>query len=535
MSRTPLFRLLRRAAATASFAQQQARPLDEVIQHSVQARDLAWSRRRFLREVGVGAAGLGLAACTPHALRPSRAIAGNVVIVGAGIAGLSAATRLRNEFGIVAKVYEAQDRVGGRMLSLRGYFPDNQVCELGGELIDSGHTRMRALAQQLGLALDDLLDDMPGIATDIWFFEGRRYSEAEIVQAFAPLAQKIRAASESLPDAGVSFREAGAGAAIDALSISAWLDQQGCSGWLRSLIETAYTTEMGLDCDEQSALNLIDFIGTDDEHFRIFGESDERFHVRGGNDAITSALAKNLGAAVETGCVLEALARAGDGGYRLSFRRGSSSFDVRAAQVILAIPLTTLRRVSLDLELPPATRLAIQTMGYGNNTKLMIGFNERVWRERHASNGSLFTDLLPQSTWETSRRQAGAHGILTNFTGGRHAVAICQGSPKSHADAAVTALEAVYPGLGASRNGAREVRMPWPTQPWTLGSYACLRPGQWSTLRGVLNQAVDRLHFAGEHCATDNQGFMEGGLESGQDVAAAVAAQALKSATSTPV
>lgn len=534
MSRTPLFRLLRRAAATANFAQQQAQPIDEVIQRSAEARGAAWSRRRFLRDVGIGAAGLGLAACAPRALRPGSAHKGDVVIVGAGIAGLSAATRLRDEFGIAARVYEAQERVGGRMLSLRGFFPDNQVCELGGELIDSGHTRMRTLAGQLGLALDDLLDEAPGIAADTWYFDGRRYSEAEIVHAFAPLAQQIRAASESLPEAGISAGEAGTGAAIDALSVSAWLDQQGCSGWLRSLIEVAYTTEMGLDCDEQSALNLIDFIGTDDEHFHIFGESDERFHVRGGNDAVTSALAANLGAAIETGCVLEALAKGSDGRYRLSFRRGSASFDVTADQVVLATPLTTLRQVSLDLELPPSTRQTIQALGYGRNTKLMIGFNERVWRERHAGNGSLFTDLMPQSTWETSRQHPGAHGILTNFTGGRHAVAICDGPPKAHADAAVAALEAVYPGLSASRSGAREVRMPWPVHPWTLGSYACYRPGQWSTLRGVLNQPVDRLHFAGEHCAMDNQGFMEGGLESGQDVAAAVAAQALKMTVGPP-
>lgn len=527
MSRTPLFRLLRRAAATASLASQRSLPLDEVIQASAEARGESWARRRFLRDIALGAAGLGLVACAPRSVKPTSSRRSDVVIVGAGIAGLSVATRLRDEFGIAATIYEAQDRVGGRMLSLRGFFPDNQVCELGGELIDSGHLRMRNLAQQLGLVLDDLLDEPAGLASDTFYFEGRRHSEAEIVQAFAPLARIIRDVADTLPEAGTSVDDAAAGAAIDALSISAWLDQQGCSGWLRALIETAYTTEMGLDCDEQSALNLIDFIGTDDQHFRIFGESDERYHVRGGNDAIPQTLANSLGGAIQTGCALEAISRYADGRYRLSFQCGHSSFEVSADQVVLAIPLTTLRRVSLDLELPAATRRTIESLGYGNNSKLMIGFAERIWRQQHASNGSLFTDLLPQSTWETSRQQAGAHGILTNFTGGRHALDLCQGQPKAHAAAAVAALESIYPGLAASRADMREVRMAWPTHPWSRGSYACYRPGQWSTLRGVLKSSIDRLHFAGEHCADDNQGFMEGGLESGQAVAQAVAKQAV--------
>jgi monoamine oxidase len=78
-----------------------------------------------------------------------------VVVVGAGIAGLTCAWRLR-QAGIPVRLYEAQNRIGGRMLSLTNHFADGQVCELGGELIDTGHVRIRALAAELGIALDDL-------------------------------------------------------------------------------------------------------------------------------------------------------------------------------------------------------------------------------------------------------------------------------------------------------------------------------------------------------------------------------------------
>jgi monoamine oxidase len=302
------------------------------------------------------------------------------------------------------------------------------------------------------------------------------------------------------------------------------LDRNGASGWLRALIEVAYTTEMGLECEEQSALNFLTFIDPGTEAFRIFGESDERFHVRGGNDRIVQGLGAKLDDAIETGVVLEALRQDADGRHVLSFRRGAAAFEARASRVVLALPFTTLRRVRLDLDLPAAKRRAIAELGYGTNAKLMIGFDERVWRTRHASGGATYSDLPLQTTWETSRMQPGDAGILTNFCGGRHGVAIGEGTPKQHADAAARQLDAIFPGISSARTGMREARFHWPSHPWSLGSYACYRPGQWTALRGAVGERVGNLHFAGEHCALDNQGFMEGGLESGEWAAQAILA-----------
>src|SRR5690606_37766134 len=132
----------------------------------------------------------------------------DVVIVGAGIAGLTCAWRLR-QAGIGCRVYEAQSRVGGRMFSLRDHFADGQVCELGGELIDTGHARMRALAAEFGLALDYLAEDPTHAYGDVWFCDGVRRSEAEILHEFAPLAAAIARDAESLPDAQITYAEPG--------------------------------------------------------------------------------------------------------------------------------------------------------------------------------------------------------------------------------------------------------------------------------------------------------------------------------------
>jgi monoamine oxidase len=515
MGRTPLFRLLQRSARIARASLHDAASLDEFYEQGRELR-LDRSRRRFVQGAG---AGLLLAGCatTP---RPMPQAGDEVVIVGAGIAGLTAAYRLR-QAGERVRVFEAQNRVGGRMLSLRNHFPDGQVIELGGELIDTDHVRIRALAAELGLQFDNLLEG--DADRDTWFFDGRAIGEREIVAAFAPVAAAIERDLATLGDGDITYAHHQNAQALDGVSIAQWLDRNDVSGWLRKLIDVAYTTEMGLEIDQQSALNLLTFIGAEDkERFAVFGTSDERFHVRGGNDLIPRALAARLSDAIETGSALEAV-RGDEDGYTLAFRRDGATRDVRAGQVILALPFTLLRQVRIDVELPAVKRRAIDTLAYGTNAKLMIGYDRRVWRE-HGANGAAMSDLPFQTTWETSRKQPGSGGVLTNFTGGRHGVEIGQGSPKQQADRATAAIDKVFPGAAAARGGAREARFHWPSHPWVLGSYACLRPGDWTGLRGVMGESVGGLHFAGEHCALDTQGFMEGGCVSGEAAARSVLA-----------
>jgi len=520
MARSPLFRALQLSCRLARTAQAMGCPVAEVMERR-EASPL--TRRGFL---GGAAAALALTACAPARTvkaRPARPLRSDarVVIIGAGIAGLTAGYRLR-QAGAQVRILEAQERVGGRMVSLRGFFPDGQVAELGGELIDTGHLHIQALAAELGIPLDDFVLDDPALARDVFFFAGERHTEAEVAAAFVPLSARMVRDLDRLESDAVSYREPAGAEELDRLSLAAWLDRAGASGWLRKLLETAYVTEYGLEADRQSALNLLLMLDPNPLPLRLFGASDERFHVRTGNDSIPGALAERLGDSIERGVLLESVSKAPDGAFRCSVRRGAKSETVTADHLLLALPFTLLRDVKLDLDLPPVKKKAIRELGYGTNAKLMVGFEKRVWRAA-GSNGSVLSDQPFQLCWETSRLQAGRHGILTNFTGGRHGEELGQGTEKDQADRFTADLDRIFPGAAAHRSG-KEVRFHWPTHPWTRGSYACYLPGQWTGIAGAEGERAGNLHFAGEHCSRVAQGYMEGGCETGERAAGEILA-----------
>jgi len=534
MSRTPLFRLIQRSYRAASYSITHAEPVDELIDRRdesrlarLAARD-GMSRRQFVAGSAAVAAVAALDACAPRVPsgvvtpRPDRGES-PVLIIGAGIAGLTAGYRLRSA-GVPVRIIEAQNRVGGRMFSLRNFFADGQVCELGGELIDTNQTHIQSLAQELGIPLDDLSkDDAP--VKDMFYFDGALHSERDVIEAFVPVARQVSAALATLgPDPDVGYRTATPAAiALDRMTITQWLDKAGVSGWFRRLLDVAYTTEYGLPVDRQSALNFLLMIDPEPDPFRMFGESDERYHVHTGNDTIPRTLAEKLSDAIETNTVLESIDRRADGTYTCSLRRGSSSTTATAAHVLVAIPFTLLRDVRIGVPLPAEKRRAIAELGYGTNAKLMVGFSSRVWRERFRSNGSVLTDMPFQLTWETSRAQSGRAGILTNFTGGAHGVELGQGTDSEQASRMVADLERVFPGATAARAGMKEVRFHWPSFPWTRGSYASYLAGQWTAFSGAEGESVEGLHFAGEHTSLVAQGFMEGGCETGERAANEIA------------
>lgn len=520
-SRTELFRVLRRLLHGAARAGLLGEP-------AATATQTATSRRAFLSRSGAALAGTMLGGCTTlgtrHPARSSTGAAPRIAIVGAGLAGLSAAYHLQRA-RLPTVLYEASARVGGRVFSVRDRLGPGLVTELGAEFIDTGHADLLALVRRFRLQLLDIRDDRSAtLEEETFVFGGTRYSARQLGDALQPLVPKLKRDALVLEE-GVDYRDASELAQqLDRMSLEEYLDQLGASGWVRALIDAAYCTEYGLEIGEQSALNFISLLPTTAAQSEppLYGESDERFKVIGGNHRLAEALAAAVHAPIERGLRWVRLSQSG-AGFRLVFDRvGGSTIEVDADIVIAAIPFTLLRDVELQLPLPPQKRRAIGELGYGTNSKLLVGFRTRPWRAQGIA-ANIVSDAPFQVAWDNSRLQPGPAGGLTFFLGGERGAAVDR-EPAALVESFAAGFDAIVPGAFAQRSGAVE-RFSWPTFPWSRGSYSCYRVGQWTSLRGAEVEPVGNLLFAGEHCSRDWQGFMNGAVESGRVAAAAVLRQ----------
>src|SRR2546423_10602108 len=186
MARLPIFREIQGAMRIASWTEGCRIGTAEALERIELAR---WDRRRFLKTTIAAAAGASVTPLLKTGGKGPHTPA--VVIIGAGTAGLTCAYRLQQK-RIQARVFEASTRPGGRMFSLRNFFPDNQLTELGGEYIDSGHATMRRLVKELDLTLNDLGAEKKPAGDHSFFFENRLVTtDAEFIDLFRPIARVI--------------------------------------------------------------------------------------------------------------------------------------------------------------------------------------------------------------------------------------------------------------------------------------------------------------------------------------------------------
>jgi monoamine oxidase len=521
MAHTPLFEQLIHAFRVAGESVTTSKPVDAILEQ--QARD-RMSRRDFL---GTSAAAGVTLTGLPEMVRKFGVITTpRVAIVGAGLAGLTCAYRLR-QAGVIATVYEGNTRLGGRCWSIRGAFNDGQIAEHGGELIDQSHTEIRHLAQELGLPLDNLLSAEQNGTEPFYYFDGGRQTFAETTDAVKQLWQVMHRdlSAASYPTTFDNFTSAGF--ALDHMSILDWINSRvpgGHASPLGQLLDVAYNIEYGAEVSDQSSLNLLYLLGYSGQgQFRIFGPSNEKYHVRGGNDQITSRLAQGLDGQIETDAALSSIVRLSDGRYTLEFGSGRTRRSVTTDQVVLALPFSKLREVDYSKAgfVAPKT-LAIKEMPIGANAKLHLQFTNRHWRTL-GNNGDSYADTGYQDTWEVSRAQAGASGLLVNYTGGDTTRSQAGGTPQQLAQRFLGQVEPVLPGLSKKWNGKVTFDY-WPSNVWTRGAYSYWRVGQYTRFSGSEYQRSNNCHFCGEHTSIDSQGYLNGAVETGQRAAADVLA-----------
>lgn len=534
MAKTPLLRGLRRLFTDAHTSRRQGLPLHGIAEArdrrivAPQAPRLA--RRELFVGLGAGAASLALPAVAHGKARP------RIAVVGAGIAGLTCALKLADR-GISSTVYEASGRIGGRMFSNKSHWQDSQVTEWYGELIDTGHSTVRALAKRFGLPLDNLLKAQPPGSQETYYLFRSYYSQKNANTDFlADVAEAVAADAEAAgyPTSFDSFTPEGA--ALDAMSIYDWIESRvpgGHDSELGQLLDLAYNIEYGAETQDQSALNLVYLLGfqPSEDELSIFGESDEAFHIRGGNQQLPLAIASSL-QNVELGHALRRLRQSAGGAYTLDFERASGSLQVTADYVVLALPFAVLRTLDIGRAgFDPLKLLAINELGGGRNAKTQLQFDKRLWNAKGpwpgVSNGSSYADTGYQASWEASRAQAGKSGILSFFSGGKTATSFkskqptatqSDGNVLADVQATLRRAEPVFPGLTCAWNGKATQSIPHLSR-YFNNSYAYYKAGQYLQFAGYEKVAQGNVLFCGEHTSQDYQGFMEGGASEGKRAA----------------
>ena len=481
-------------------------------------------RREFLRR----AAALAAAGAMPAWSRvASGAETRRVVIVGAGLAGLSAA-RVLAKSGVRAMLVEGSPRLGGRCWSERNAFTDGQIAERGGELIDTTHEAIRALASEFALPLDDLLEAEAKGSEPLFYFDNAPYTIAEVDRDFRAVRAAILADDKIVGEDLPTYRSHNAAQrALDRMTAAQWIDTRvpgGRGSRFGQLLVNAYAEELGGDADEISAISVVSLLaGSPEDRFSPYEESDQRFHIRGGNDQLVTRLAQDLQGQIETGTRFVALSRRGDGRYRLLVVRDGAEREIVADRVILTLPFTLLRVADLRQAGFRARKMkSIDELGMGRNTKLQLQFSDRFWRHGNG-NGEYRVRGPFQTTWDVTRAQPGDAGILNFFSGGSTAVTAGSSDIDTQARESLAQLTR-YANVPETLWNRRVIRNAWDRNPWSLGSYALIKPGQYTSFYGIEGEPEGHVYFAGEHTSIESQGYMNGAVETGQRAAGEVLA-----------
>jgi len=433
----------------------------------------------------------------------------DVVVVGAGLAGLGAAITLADA-GFDIQVLEADGRVGGRVLTIRAPFADERYAddlyaEAGGEFVDEAHEAVHQFLDRYGLSLrpipaarrifrlagevrrgDSLMDLGPKAARDQ---ECLDRESARLAQRIADPCQPWATA----PD-------------LDRHSVGAWLDDLDLGPVGRAYQQVWRSVDYGVRPEQISLLQY-----ARDEHLWNLPTAERPSgRLRGGMDRLPVAMAAELADRVHLRSPVTIIEQRSDD-VEVTYASDGTQGKITARFVVVAVPLPALRRIVLDPPLEGEQRQAVETMAYGRIVKILMQVRRRVWEDVGLS-GRTFTDGLVQATYETTAGQPGPRAVLTIYTADATTDTLAAMSEERRLLACLAELDALYPGFSAEVE--RAVTIPWNAESPAGGAYSHFRPGEMGRFGPVLARPVGRLHFAGEH--TDPwQATMNGALASG--------------------
>jgi monoamine oxidase len=438
----------------------------------------------------------------------------DVVIVGAGLAGLVAAREVRAA-GASAVVLEARDRVGGR--TLNHDIGDGKVVEVGGQWVGPTQHRLLALARELGVDTFPTYNE----GQDVIEWRGRpvRYGGtipgvgkavlADVAQARFRLDRLARTVPLEAP------WEAPDAATLDGQTFATWLRRNVATAGARTLFEISTEGVWAQEPGDLSLLHILFYIhsaGGFDALVSTGGGAQEQRFV-GGSQLVALRAAEPLADDIVLEAPVRTILHEAEG-----VRAITDTMQVRARRAVVAIPPALAARIAYDPPLPGYRDQLTQRMAQGTVAKCMAIYDEPFWRADGLS-GQATSDAGPVRVVFDNSPPDGSPGVLLGFLEGHHARQLGRAAPAERRAAVVATFARLFGPRAA--HPVDYVERLWAEEEWTRGCYGCAMPtGAWTEYGPALREPVGPIHWAGAETATVWSGYMDGAVQSGQRAAA---------------